>query len=348
MKAVLFLAGLALPILQSGGSSPDLPEPRSASDLRVLVVGGGPDPRDNQVAIESNVRYFDRLLDPGVGRRILFANGDATDKTVQYEDDSGTTRYRAPQLRQMDGPSRLASVQKEFDGLTRQVEGDPGSRVLLYFTGHGSSNVESEYTNNRFDLWGDDELSVKRLAAYLDELPRKTPVTVVMVQCFSGAFGNLIFQDGDPTEDLSDRPICGFFAAIAPRMAAGCTPSIDEADYQDFTGYFFGALTGVDRLGHRISGADYNHDGRVTMDEAYAYALIHDDSIDTPTCSSDTFLRRFVKATEEKTFATRWSMVRSWATQAQGAALDALSKDLELSGEDRPKVAYDKFQRIDK
>jgi hypothetical protein len=141
--------------------------------------------------------------------------------------------------------------------------------------------------------------------------------------------------------------ICGFFAAAAPRMAAGCTPSINEAGYQDFTGYFFGALTGVDRLGHKITGADYKHDGKVTMSEAYAYALIHDDSIDTPNCTSDTFLRRFVNVPLESSFDEPWSKVRAWATPAQDAALVELSKAVDLSGEDRPRQAFDKFKNID-
>ena len=41
-----------------------------------------------------------------------------------------------------------------------------------------------------------------------------------------------------------------------------------------------------------MSGADYNHDGRVGMDEAFAYSLIHDTSIDVPVCTSDIYLRQ--------------------------------------------------------
>src|ERR1043166_1338504 len=37
-------------------------DPEAAEPLRVLIVGGGPDLANNQVAIESNVRYVGRLL----------------------------------------------------------------------------------------------------------------------------------------------------------------------------------------------------------------------------------------------------------------------------------------------
>ncbi|HEV2474805.1 MAG TPA: hypothetical protein VGS41_19160, partial [Chthonomonadales bacterium] len=128
-------------------------------------------------------------------------------------------------------------------------------------------------------------------------------------------------------------------------MAAGCTSAINEADYHDFTSYFFAALTGRDRLGRPVSGADYNGDGRVGMDEAYCYTLIHDDSIDVPTCTSDIFLRRFVDESDQQVFRTPYDRIAAWATPAQRAALDALSSSLGLSGESRPAAAYQRMMR---
>src|SRR5205823_4254519 len=138
-----------------------------------------------------------------------------------------------------------------------------------------------------------------------------------MVQCFSGAFGNVIFTGGDPNASPVDRVIAGFFAATPDRMAAGCTPEVNEAEYHDFTSYFFAALSGRDRVGRTVRGVDYNHDGRVGMDEAYAYALAHDISIDTPTCTSDYFLRRMVTAVDTEVFQTGYARARAWATPAQ-------------------------------
>src|SRR5207247_1653971 len=171
---------------------------------------------------------------------------------------------------------------------------------------------------NFYDLWG-EELSVRDLAQQIATLPAEVPVTLVMVQCFSGAFGNLVFTNGDPQAAPVQRPIAGFFAAPQDRMAAGCTPEVNEVEYHDFTSYFFAALTGRDRLGRKVSGADYNHDGRVGMDEAFAYSLIHDISIDVPVCTSDVFLQKFVPADDAELFRTGYSQVRIWATPAQVA-----------------------------
>ncbi len=167
-----------------------------------------------------------------------------------------------------------------------------------------------------------------------------------MVECFSGSFGNLLFENGDPNAPLTHRDLCGFFASISARPAAGCTPEINEADYRDFTGYFFSALSGRSRLGQPVTGADYNHDGKIGMDEAFASTLIHDNSIDTPVCTSDVFLRRFVPDEGFSFVRTPWTDLNAWATPAQRAALDALSTDLHEQGEGRLRVTYALFQRI--
>jgi len=313
----------------------------SPAPLRVLMLGGGPDRQHNQAAIESNVRYLDRLLPKGSSERVLFTGGSRQAKDVLCEDDRGKEYFRRPQLPRLDGPDEAAAIESQFRAL---ASGPASGPVLLYATGHGSPG-EDTLDDNVLDLWGDDRLSVRQLAARIKTLPASVPVTVVMVQCFSGAFGNLLFEGGDPKVSLTNRDLCGFFASVAERPAAGCTAAVNEADYHDFTGYFFGALSGKSRLGRPVVGADYNHDGRVGMDEAFAYTLIHDDSIDTPVCTSDVFLRRFVPAPGADFTEAAWSDLRAWATPAQRAALGALSADLHLGGEARLRDAYARFEK---
>lgn len=329
----------------------------------MLIVGGGPEREHNQVAIESNVRYVGKLIPPNYPRTTLFADGDTQHDTVLfeeedraespgahilrlvlkgYEDNSATVlHYRKPDLQTpLDGASRRADLDRAFDQLGHEgTNAGTPPNYLLYFTGHGSSN-RNDLDNNRYDLWNDRGLSVHELAGYIDRLPPSAPVTVVMVQCFSGAFGNLIFQGGDPKGELAGRDIAGFFATIRERVAAGCTPAVNEAEYKDFTSYFFAALTGRDRVGRKVTGADYNRDGRVSMDEAYCYAIANDESIDIPVCTSDVFLRRFATMKDDDVFLTPYRRVRGWASKAQGAALDQLSKRLGLQGDSRLQDAY--------
>src|SRR5947209_20048915 len=92
--------------------------------LRAVLVGGGPEPQHNQVAIERNVYYVSHLLPAGAPRWILFASGDPAARNVLYEEarpaaatgerlfelafgprgEAGASgeRYRAPKLGKLD------------------------------------------------------------------------------------------------------------------------------------------------------------------------------------------------------------------------------------------------------
>lgn len=361
-KRRLALAALAavfcLPLVVGASYAP-------APALSILTVGGGPEPEHNQIAIESNVRYVDSLLPKEARRSILFADGKPDTPTVLYHEpgqplpppeaafrflrgesrDNGQDKYRAPKLPAIDGAARKASISAAFDKLTAQVNADPkgDTPVVVYFTGHGNRDRRGNLDNNVFALWNNENLSVRDLAAELKKLPRERPVVLIMVQCYSGSFGNLIFSDGDPEAGaLENRPFCGFFAATRERVAAGCTPEIDEASYRDFTGYFFAALTGKDRLGRPVPAPDYDKNGKVGMDEAFAYALATEPSIDVPVATSDVFLRRFVPMKDDaEVAAVPFAKVREMASPAQRAALDGISKSLGLTGENRLQVALD-------
>jgi hypothetical protein len=326
-------------------------------------VGGGPNLENNQVAIESNVRYLNRLLPQEIVRTTLFADGNVNNATVLADIDTrkmpigerllrlalqdrdsseaSQTQFRKPHLGgRLDGPTKSREVAKTIEKIALEAEKNPKQQLFAYFTGHGSSDNQGD-ENNVFDMWGNEALTVRDMAKHIARLPAGMPVTLVMVQCHSGSFANLIFEGGDPRADVADRDIVGYFAAIKERPAAGCTSEVNEEEYRDFTSYFFAALTGVDRLGRKVTGADYNGDGRVGMDEAYCYTLAQDRSIDVPVCTSDIFLRRFVTISDTEVFRTPYSQIVEWATPGQKAALAALTKALgRETGEDRLQTAY--------
>jgi hypothetical protein len=334
--------------------------PAVSTTLSELTVGGGPSPKFNQVAIESNVRYVDGLLPPLATRRVLFADGRPDSKNVLYQEpgaggtelspaetafraliepkrDDGEEKFRAPRLPALNGPAVKRSIDAELDRLSAAPGSGP---ILLYFTGHGSRNEQGNLDNNTFGLWNEGALSVRELAAGISRLPKDRPVVLVMVQCYGGAFGNVLFEGGDPTGALADRPLCGFFATTRERVAAGCTPEVNEAEYHDFTSYFFAALSGKDRLGRPVKATDFDNNGTVEMDEAFAYAQMTEPSIDVPVCTSDVFLRRFVPVKDDAEITDLpFSQVRGWASPAQRAVLDRLSTDLGATGEGRLKTA---------
>jgi hypothetical protein len=249
--------------------------------------------------------------------------------------------FKTPDIAQLDGASSQNEIEKAFESLG-QIKASK-SPTFLYFTGHGSKTTDN-LENNYYNLWNGGKFTVRDLSAQLRRLPQQEPVVLVMVQCFSGSFGNILFEGGDPKAELIDRDIVGFFASTKDRVAAGCTPAVNEEYYYDFTSYFFSALTGRDRLNRKAAGdADFNRDGKVGLDEAYYWAVANDNSIDVPVATSDVFLEKFSPLQGEDWVTTPYSSLLVWASPAQRASLEGLSQALNLGGEDRIQQA----QRID-
>jgi len=319
--------------------------------LHTLVIGGGPSPFYNQVAIESNVRYMGKLVRAGDPFRVLFADGNPQTKSVRFESEEtgpdskvgpfsvpgSKNQYRAPDLPRLDGASVHDNVVKEVAAFS----GDRKSPVLLYFTGHGS--LASDLKVSQFDLWNGGRYAVPDLVEALRSYGTDQPVTILMVQCHSSDFGNTLYVGGDRAKGLAANRVCGFFASISARVAAGCSPAVNEAYYKDFSSYFLAALTGEDRLGRSVTGADYDHNGKVGMNEAFCWSLVNDDSIDTPICTSDLLLKNAEQETDTEVFATPYKDVLKWASPAQRGALEGLSSKLSLDGDGRLADAYKKY-----
>ena len=350
------LLALLLPAASrsSAAENPGLP-------LYALIVGGGPDVPSNAAQIEGHVRFVSSLLPPGTVRTVLFADGKANQPTVSYADSGPASDARRtlsilladpdadepvltrpPQLGvPPDGPARSPDVHRALARLSSQAVRQPAP-LLLYFAGHGTQDEGNE-ANTRYDLWDNDALKVRTLADELSHLPRSVPVVLVMAQCFSGAFADVLFTHADPKSPLANQDLVGFFSAQKDREAAGCSYATGEADYQDFSSYFFGALCGQDRFGGKAMGADYDGDGKVTLHEAFCYALIHDPSADTPVCTSDIFLQQLAPLPDATIYGTPYHAVWQSATPAQRAVLDALSDKLGLAGEARALAVYDRL-----
>jgi hypothetical protein len=333
--------------------------------LHALLVGGGPDKENNTAQIEEHLRFVTSLVPASAGRIVLFADGKAGSRNLSYTDSAHLTPgqraldillpndglgakvlTRAPALgAALEGPSRLASIDRGFSRLA-SMSGKSSPPVLLYFAGHGAVSQNKD-KGSLYNLWADEDLDPATLSREIDSLPPRVPVTLVMAQCFSGGFGSVLFKKANPAAGLDERVIAGFFAAESDREAAGCGTETHSALYQDFSSYFFGALSGRDKLGHVVTGADFDGDGRVSCHEAYCYALIHDESIDTPVCTSLIFLRRYADMADEAIFSTGWHTVTESATPAQRAALEALSAKLGIDGDQRLLTAFDRLMFSD-
>jgi hypothetical protein len=278
---------------------PKLPCASTQETPHFFVLGGGGAPDYNEIAIEKNVLYFQRTLkamgfNPAQAQ-IYFANGNDGQKTVRYLDPAGQEKFKAPAIAGVLGPATWANIQDAMAAGRSQRIGQPSVKqphqpIFFYFTGHGSHNRQNE-DNNAMILWNEREVTVQQFATFLDQLPATTPVVTVMVQCYAGAFANLIYQKGDPRQPIALATRCGFFATVKQLPSVGCTPEVDEADYQDYSSSFFAGLSGINRVGKPVASADYNRDGRVSFAEAHAFAKVDEQAADLPISTSEAWLR---------------------------------------------------------
>jgi len=288
----------------SKGVQTSVPTPTRAADAiaptcqkatpNFLVVAGGGRREMNEISLEKNVLFFQRTLkvlgfNPAIAT-IFFANGNDGQATVRYVDARGIDRYKVPQIPNLKGAATLRNVET---WLRQQGTKKTTSPNFFYFTGHGF-HYEENYENNFFALWGDQEFTVRRYTALLDQLPTQTPVVTVMAQCYSGGFANLIYRGGNPRNVVASHNRCGFFATVKTRPSVGCTPEVDEADYVDYSSSFFSGLSGRKRTGEPITRPDYNQDGQVSYAEAHAFAKIDSETIDVPISTSESWLQQQV------------------------------------------------------
>ncbi len=257
-----------------------------------FAVGGGLSPCNNEIALEKNILYFQRTLktlgyDP-TSASIFFANGNNGQTTIRYLDEQGLEQYKAPEIPHLNGAATIANLQNWMQQTGQQ---NPNQSVFFYFTGHGGKNDEN-LENNFLGLWHRKALSVQDMSGMLDKLPPQKSVVAMMAQCYSGSFANLIYQGGDPKRPIALQTRCGFFATVKERPSVGCTPAVNEADYQDYSSSFFAGLSGRSRTGETVSSADYNRDGRVSYAEAHAFAKVDEKSTDWPISTSEAWLQK--------------------------------------------------------
>ncbi len=280
----------------------------------ILTLAGGYSPKGNQASLEANVLFFDRILsqvcDAEVEHTIFFADGNDPAADVQYavpQSDSkhpatdllnsvlggGRSRspvaYRNHAIGKVSDRLHPAPVRAYLEQLGPRMQ--PGDRLVLYVTAHGSAGRDDDPWNTTIDCWDKGRITARQLGHWLDALPPHCSVVMVMAQCYCGGFARMVFQDLRPSQNIATPLRIGFFAQQHDRAAAGCRPDISND--REFSSYFWGALVGQTRNGDPLVGSDIDGDGRVTFAEAYAVALVACDTIDVPLRTSDVLLRQY-------------------------------------------------------
>lgn len=349
--------------------------PAAAGD-HFLVLAGGQAAANNQVSLEKNVLFFREVLKetaPTASLTEYFSNGNEDIRSVQFEPaDAGVPlaneymarlfgstdylklQYRRHRLGKVAGVTSTANLKRWFDESGKQLES--GDRLVIYVTAHGGRSRDNQKTNNTtIRLWNRQSVDVCGLQGELKKLPKGVTVILVMAQCFSGGFAHAIFNETEPDSGDFDRSLCGFFATVTSREAAGCTPDINEEAYDEFSSHFWAAMQGEDRLGNPVGSVDNDSNGQVSFDEAYAYTVLASRNIDIPMKTSGAFLRARSRFQDDEGVSdkrllsrkTAYSRAFELAGPVEKKLLTELSERLELGGESRYAAADRKAEEID-
>lgn len=307
---------------------------KNQSQPNFFVMGGGGAPAYNEIALEKNVLYFQRILRvlgyKAEEASIFFANGNNGQATVRYINKQGQQQFKAPKIPNLKGAATLTNLQRHIQQTARENSNKP---LFFYFTGHGGKNAQN-LDNNSFILWNEQQLSVKQFAQMLDQMPQRTPVVAMMAQCFSGSFANFIYKGGDPKHPVALQTRCGFFATVSSLPSVGCTPEVNEADYRDYSSSFFAGLSGRDRTGKAVASGDYNKDGRVSYAEAHAFAKVDEKSIDLPISTSEAWLQSKASEQQQETILSQpINQVVKTARPEQRYVVSSLIKTFGLDGQ---------------
>src|SRR6185295_13844589 len=166
---------------------------------------------------------------------IYFADGIDPRRDLQFEDPkfevprvnelmariSGQTddlflQYRSSKVPGVWGPANRKSLTDYFSKVAPKLR--EGDRLFIYFTGHGGKG--SPARNTTMALWGESDMPVREFMALLDKVSPKVEVVLVMVQCHSGGFADVIFEKAEAGPMLNSGRRCGFFATVPERTAA--------------------------------------------------------------------------------------------------------------------------------
>ncbi|MCC6511914.1 MAG: hypothetical protein IT423_22640 [Pirellulaceae bacterium] len=285
----------------------------------ILTIGGGYAPEGNQASLEANVLFFQQVIatkhstpvthriqfadgfDPGADLQILIKEEPSASPAIALLEEifaapsqpgvtPGSQRvgYRNHRVPGISGSNRIGDIRTALDVIKGQVHS--GDRLIVYVTAHGGSAKKEDPTHETsITCWGNRDLNMSEMAQWLDTLPDGVPVVLVMAQCYCGGFAHTIFSGGDSEIGLSPHVRTGFFAQRSDLPAAGCRPDVENDE--EYSSYFWGALLGRTRSGKPALNVDVDGDGKVSLAEAHAFAVVASETVDIPLRGSDTLLR---------------------------------------------------------
>ncbi len=237
--------------------------PPAPGRLWALLLNGGHRKEINYQSHLHHVRSAYALLrDAGVPAAnivVFSADGDdpAADLATREQDDTAGF-WLLPQWAQNALRAPITYVDSRIEGVPLHAAkkdaiaawfADAGKRLgsgdtlLIYVTDHGERNEQDE-KDNTISLWG-EKMSVTELRALVAGLDPGVRVVMLMSQCFSGSFAQVIQPDA-PTPPAGN--VCGYFSTTADRRAYGCYPENRGKDGIGHSFHFLQSLASLDRF----------------------------------------------------------------------------------------------------
>ncbi len=324
-------AGVAGAASESAAVNDEIAAPR-----RWLLVGGGATPAQTQRSMVADAREVAATL---AGRGGLFVAAGHGARVVQTLDrspegsDSAVTAVRralaelfAPASAERTRFTRLnlpgarpATLDRVRASLDRELQLAGAPPLLLWVATHGEKAAHANAV--KVPLWGGEAWTPAALAALHDGPGRTRALRVVMTSCFSGGFGELVFQGANAESGAAERDRCGLFAAPWDLESSGCDPDPDRRRHRGYARVFLAALRGRDLSGRRLptSQVDFDGDGQISLLDAHTRVRVASQSYDVPTTTSERWLRSAFppKAAELPTPATA---LQDLATSADSPA----------------------------
>jgi hypothetical protein len=195
------------------------------------------------------------------------------------------TPYRMP----VNGQGTKADLEGALDDVKSKLRSD--DLLLIHTNDHGGHNGTTAY----LCTYSGGDYTAPDFANKIGSLPSIADLMVVMEQCHSGGFNDVVLE-----------------ASTAERttFAAACTEhrsSIGGADFDPFARDWIAAVAGADPYGASlVSNPDLSGEGRISALEAFAYADSVHDSFDTPVYSARG------NAASTQYLAQKWKYVWWW------------------------------------
>lgn len=265
-------------------------EPALALGPSLVIFGGADGPENDQASIEAQVRALSEVLEAGQPQ-VLFggAQGQAVRESAEIDD---TTLWLGRIFSARDGVEGLyresslgakaASLTTFFRAIDRGQTNPKGT--IVFGAGHGSGPSGDEPAT--LSLWTDAAIPLDRLAHHLDRRKRRGPFAMVLGQCYSGSFSDLLHRGGQTHAEIAEPIRCVLAAAPHDRTASGCTSDVNDPWAQAYVLEIAQALNRPE--------TDLDGDGAVSLAEAHARAKITDRTTDVPVRSSELYVARIL------------------------------------------------------